>query len=235
MLKFNNYITIFLLLILYLYIGSKLLLTLYLELNVDNLLLSSSVIVPVKTYTNLFEFTNYRAELNKKGGVYGLINQTTNKQYIGSSCNLYKRINEHLKGCNSNIFLQRAIYKYGLDSFIVVIYYFHKDTNIVLTDKETEIIQSFPFKDLYNFRIQGYSSALGYKHTSLTKINLRLKNTGNLNPFFYKKHSLETKNKISLTQSKIPIGLYDLENNLIDTYISQVRLAKKLNVSNRTI
>ena len=57
----------------------------------------------------------------------------------------------------------------------------------------------------------------------------------NLNPFFNKKHNLETKMKISLAKRNTPVGLNDLDNNLIETYISQVQLATKLNVNNKTI
>ena len=42
--------------------------------------------------------------------------------------------------------------KHGLKNFIIVIYYFHKDTNVILTDIETAIIKRFPFENLYNFK-----------------------------------------------------------------------------------
>jgi hypothetical protein len=54
---------------------------------------------------------------------------------------------------------------------------------------------------------------------------------GNLNPMFGKTHSINTKLKLSLAKSKISIGLYDLNNNLIGTYINQVELSNYLNLS----
>jgi hypothetical protein len=59
----------------------------------------------------------------------------------------------------------------------------------------------------------------GKTHTSfaLSKIS----KPGNLNPMFGKTHSISTKLKMSLAKSKISIGLYDLNDNLIGTYINQ--------------
>ena len=51
---------------------------------------------------------------------------------------------DHIKGRDSNLRLQRAIKKYGLNSFHVVIYYFNKDI-------ETTVISAFPFSSLFNF------------------------------------------------------------------------------------
>jgi hypothetical protein len=47
-----------------------------------------------------------------------------------------------------------------------VIYYWHEDPVVILTDIETEVIKkkSFPFEDLYNHKKEATSS-LGYKHT----------------------------------------------------------------------
>lgn len=105
-------------------------------------------IVPLKTYKNLFSPENFRSELHKLGGVYGLINTADSnniKQYIGSSKDLYQRLMDHLKGRDCNSRLQRSIIKYGLSNFVFVIYYWQKDISVTLTDIETEIIKSFPF------------------------------------------------------------------------------------------
>lgn len=47
---------------------------------------------------------------------------------------------------------------------IFVIYYWHKDPAVILTDIETEVIKSFPFENLYNYKKEA-TSLLGYKHT----------------------------------------------------------------------
>jgi hypothetical protein len=82
--------------------------------------------IPLKTYKNLSSPEEFRSDLHKVGGVYGLINTIDNnniKQYIGSSKDLYQRLMDHLKGRDSNIKLQRSINKYGLLNFEFVIYY----------------------------------------------------------------------------------------------------------------
>ena len=85
-----------------------------------------------------------KKDLSKLGGVYGLIPASpaaqrvkSFKQYIGSSLNLYDRLIDHIKERDSNLRLQRSIKKYGLNSFNIVIYYFHSDPAVLLTDIET--------------------------------------------------------------------------------------------------
>ena len=83
-------------------------------------------IIPLKIYKNLSRPENFRSELHRIGGVYGLINTVDSnniKQYIGSSKDLYQRLMDHLKGRDSNSRLQRSINKYGIFNFEFVIYY----------------------------------------------------------------------------------------------------------------
>lgn len=60
--------------------------------------------------------------------------------------------------------LLRSAQQYGIENFNFVIYYLHEDPVVLLTDIETEVIKSFPFEDLYNYKSEANSS-LGYKHT----------------------------------------------------------------------
>lgn len=99
---------------------------------------------------------------------------------------------------------------------------------------------------------------LGYKHTeeAINKMKLRLSNKANhpmygkkhsqnalrliskpgkLNPMHNKTHSAISKKKISLSLSKTIIGLYDINNNLVKTFINQVILAQVLGVTKSTI
>jgi hypothetical protein len=61
----------------------------------------------------------------------------------------------HIKGRKSNLKLQKSIKKYGLKNFSAVIYYFHKDPAILLTDIETKVISAFPFSSLFNIKKKG--------------------------------------------------------------------------------
>jgi len=103
------------------------------------------------------------------------------KQYIGSSLNLFERLSDHVNGRDSNSRLQRSILKYGIDKFVFVIYYWHEDSAVILTDIETEVIKSFPFEDLYNYKKEA-KSLLGYKHTleAINKMKLRFKDKLNI-------------------------------------------------------
>jgi hypothetical protein len=129
----------------------------------SNIINSSTVLLPLKIYTCLSRFEIYKSELKNVGGIYGFCNLIDGKQYIGSISNLYERMTDHIRGVSSNIRLKRSISKYGLENFNFVIYYYHTDSAVILTDVETEVIKSFPFKDLYNFKKEAASS-LGYKH-----------------------------------------------------------------------
>ena len=58
---------------------------------------------------------------------------------------------------------------------------------------------------------------------------------GKLNPMFGKTHNENTKNLMSIKKSIRPLGLYDVNNNLIEKYSNQVKLAIKFNVHKTTI
>ena len=214
-------------------------------------------IKPLKTYNDLSNTNLLKKDLGNLGGVYGVIHTKSKKQYIGSSLNLYSRLMDHIKGRDSNLRLQRQIKKYGLNSFHVVIYYFHKDPAVLLTDIETTVISAFPFSSLFNFKKEA-NSMLGYKHTkqAIEKMKLRFVNKNNhpmfgkkhseftlsliskpgkLNPMFGKTQTEHTKNLMSIKKSIRPLGLYDENLILIEKYSNQVELAKKFNVHKTTI
>lgn len=51
---------------------------------------------------------SYESLLRGKGGIYSLVNTVNGKRYVGSSKDLYIRLNEHLKyKNNSNLALQK--------------------------------------------------------------------------------------------------------------------------------
>ena len=52
---------------------------------------------------------------------------------------------------------------------------------------------------------------------------------------FGKIHTIETKKKMSLAKSKVPLGLFDINNTLIKTFNNQIELAKDLNLSKSTV
>lgn len=214
-------------------------------------------IKPLKIYSDLSDTNLLKKDLSNLGGVYGLIHVKSSKQYIGSSLNLYSRLMNHIKGKYSNSRLQRSIKTHGLKNFYAVIYYFHTEPAVLLTEIETIVLSAFPVSSLFNFKKKA-NSMLGYKHTkqaiekmksrflnktnhsmfgkSHKKLTLSLKSkSGKLNPMFGKSQSENTKNLISIKDSIKPWGLYDKNYKLIEKYSNQVELAKKFSVHNSTI
>ena len=202
--------------------------------------LSSSVYTPLPVTIKVFykldkdSILTYRNLLKDKGGVYCFINTINNKQYIGSAKDLHLRLIEHLANKKSNIALQSAIEKYGLDKFNFGIYeYYSYDNKIVsskaLTDIETSYIEKFNFDTLYNF-MRTATSLAGYKHTEEAKLKMLnwyknkhnhpmygkthkeetlqlISKPGKLNPMYGKSHSEQTKANMSERMNKYTLGV----------------------------
>lgn len=105
-------------------------------------------------------------------GVYKIENRVNGKLYIGSSCKLRVRRNEHFnalrKGNHSNRKLQRAFDKYGEDNLVFV--------PIVFCDEGLLIIYEQALIDRYDSVESGYNiiptagkTRLGSEHTEQTK------------------------------------------------------------------
>lgn len=202
--------------------------------------------------------------LKGKGGIYSFINTINNKQYIGSAKDLYIRLNEYLNSKKSNINLQRAILKYGLNKFNWVVYEYFSYTSKIISNKdlttlETNYIKSFNPTTLYNFKLDA-TSMLGYKHSieSIEKMKEYYKDKNNhpmygknhtkevlfliskpgeLNPMYGKTHSDETRSIMSKKKNKHlkGVGIFDLNNNLIKKFDNNVELAKYLSISKVTV
>jgi group I intron endonuclease len=141
-------------------------------------------------------FLSYRKLLNQKSGVYAFINLINGKRYIGSGINLYRRFLVHIVGRSSNILLQRAFKKYGLNNFEFVIYAYSDYDLSLIIDLENKFISSFPFTMLYKLT-PAAGSMFGYKHSaeSIIKMEELFKDKNN-HPMFGK-NSIEAKELIS--------------------------------------
>jgi group I intron endonuclease len=199
---------------------------------------------------------SYRNLLNQKSGVYAFINLINGKRYIGSGINLYRRFLDHIVGRSSNILLQRAFQKYGLNNFEFVIYAYSDYDLSLIIDLENKFISSFPFTMLYNLT-PAAGSMFGYKHSaeSIIKMEERFKDKNNhpmfgkthsieakeliskpgaLNPMFGKNHTIETREKMSNSKST-PVTLYNHNNQYILTFKNSIQLANFLNCNKSTI
>jgi group I intron endonuclease len=99
-------------------------------------------------------------ELFNKSGIYVFVCNLNGNIYVGSAQKLTRRIFEHIKGYNSNIPLQRAFEKYGIENFTLVIVEYCDP--ILLIEREQF------YMDLLNpnyniLRVAG--SILGYEHS----------------------------------------------------------------------
>lgn len=73
--------------------------------------------------------------MKNKGGIYSFINSVNGKQYIGSAKDFYIRLYEDLDNRKSNIALQNAITKYGLDKFNFCVYEYFTFKSKVMSNK----------------------------------------------------------------------------------------------------
>lgn len=80
--------------------------------------------------TDLKKLLTNKTRLKHMPGVYAFKNTINDKQYIGSSKDLYNRLCEHLTGRKSNVALQRAFRKYGKSSFHFYVYVYYKPQDV---------------------------------------------------------------------------------------------------------
>lgn len=86
-------------------------------------------------------------------GIYEIYCSKSGKRYIGSSKNIEKRWESHLRGLRSgkhhNYYLQKAYYRYGEDNFVFNILKIvdnEKDLYMI----EEQFIKKFKFNKLFN-------------------------------------------------------------------------------------
>jgi hypothetical protein len=95
-----------------------------------------------------------------------------------------------LNGVSSNIILQRSIAKSGITNFIFIIYYFHKDPLVILTDVETLRVFLLKICTILKKKV----TKIRYRKNDKTPyIRIAISKPGELNPMFNNKHSSETK------------------------------------------
>ena len=123
-------------------------------------------------------------DLIKKCGIYSIKNVINNKEYIGSSRNLYNRLHEHFHNLKNNkshnSHLQNAWNKYGEDNFKFEILEIISDIEKIenLTELLIKKEESYIIKMNSNNRLFGYNSrvicnsSLGIKWTKEQKDKL---------------------------------------------------------------
>ena len=174
--------------------------------------------------------------------IYKIENKINGKVYIGQTVNFNKRTREHIN--TERTATGKAISKHGKESF---------DFEIIHNEIDSEKINEWEkhyINQVYNsFEGKGYNCTPGgkklfgednpfynKKHTAETKNKLKKLNSGINSPWFGRKHTQKTKHKIRKTHSKLTKAeykkiYYDYKNN----DINQRELANKYNLGLGTI
>lgn len=149
-------------------------------------------------------------------GIYMILNEKSNKVYIGQSVNINLRFIRHSSklSCNKheNSHLQSAFNKYGKESFKFEILEIYEQNSILLTQAEQYWIDYFKFIgiELYNIApVAG--SLLGYKHSKEACLHKSLSQLGRKR----KPHTEETKLKISISKKAQKLKLTELHKKQI--------------------
>lgn len=223
-------------------------------------ILKNSQLIFIKPRTNQ---TLIMAELQNKMGVYVWINTISSKIYIGSSIRLRPRIYTYFSPVSlaktPNAPLTRAFTKYSHNDFIFGILEYGKDPKNIISMEQKYLDR---YQPEYNIlKIAG--SPLGHKHSLISRerYSLAAKNRilseetkkalsefrssrrGELNSFYGKTHTIETKVILRdriLSRSKylgptVSVTVIDTLNNDTITYDTIKEAAKALGVKSGTI
>lgn len=141
-------------------------------------------------------------QLKGKSGVYMFVNNITKEVYVGSSITLARRMSSHFfyatntnSNVNSKLVLYRAMKKYKLENFSLVILEFCKSDLQECAELEQKWIDLY--KPKYNI-LKIARSSLGLKHSLDTILKLKERFRKENHPKYGSKHSIETKEAISL-------------------------------------
>ena len=123
-------------------------------------------------------------------GIYYIKNNITNQYYVGQSCNLKKRLRDHKNNLRNNVHhnkhLQSSWNKYGENFFDFFI--------ICFCDKKMLNPLEEYYISFFNSFNEGFNKTSGGDNIP---IELSISKTGKNNPFYGKKHSKESKKKMS--------------------------------------
>lgn len=139
-------------------------------------------------------------------GIYLITNKKTGQKYVGGSIDIENRMYFHEHSPNNGSYIDDAIQKYGFDSFDwQVIEKLPADWKIIGKREKywIKFYNTFKNKKHYNLDEGGVGRS-GYTHTQQTKDKMskskKGKYSGKNNPMYGKKHTPETRKKMSENQ-----------------------------------
>ncbi len=132
----------------------------------------------------------------KTSGVYKIVNKYNDKCYIGSTKNLYRRIEEHRRNLRSNkhynLNLQSSWNKYGENTFeFIILEYLPVDKLFSAEQQYLDICKLNPSR-YYNTTFDATASMRGKKLSDETRKKISISHIG-------KKHTEESKQKMSMS------------------------------------
>ena len=132
------------------------------------------------------EFLTAMAKEGLVGGVYLWINRVHGKMYVGSSINLHARLSYYFALKNVHGIIGQGLLKYGLDSFVLVIFFVPNATSSLVLALEQSVLDTGICA--YNI-LSTAGSSVGFKHTDEAKEKMK-----------GREHTDETKSRISATK-----------------------------------
>lgn len=189
----------------------------------------------------------HRSALKGAAGVYGFQNIETGEiVYIGSTTNLWRRVLQHINGEKSNVVLQNAFSKYGLESFRFLVFLIvpldpqassEEQRNSLLSAEQLYLDS---FNPRYNI-LSLASSSQGYTHSpeNLAKMsgpnNPAYGRTGEANPMFGRTGALhpmfgltgdKAPNFGKVPANAVPVYVYNTNSELVKEFSSQAQAAQ---------
>ena len=171
------------------------------------------------------------AIMERISAIYKITNLINKKVYIGSTRNFRIRKKDHFSMLKNqkhpNPFLQKAWNKYGEQNFRVeIICYCEVKFLLRFEQKCLDVYQSYLPKNGYNICRIASNPMIGRKHSEETKRKMSLSKNGSKNHQFGKLHIQETKQKISDSHKKKKIERIDPNTGEIKEYAG-IRIAER--------
>jgi group I intron endonuclease len=225
-------------------------------------LLKKFGIEPIKIYLNALECKSELKILKNKSGIYMWYNNITNEYYIGSSINLYNRLNKYYSNYHlsfKNQIIINSLLKYNHSNFSLIILELISNKKDILLREQYYLNLLIP--QLNILKLAG--NTLGYKHNEISKLKIsKLKKGTILNEktklkisqslkgrtlneesknrmiLSLKGRTLDEKTKLKISKSikgESKIYCYDNNNNLIKIYNSPKEIALEYDLHPSTI
>jgi group I intron endonuclease len=201
-------------------------------------------------------------EIKQISGIYMILNKVTLDYYIGSASTnkMWSRFTNHMVYLTGSKIVKLAIKKYNLSNFAFLVLEIFPDVVTLKNNKQLLDLEDFYLKSLlpnYNILTEAGNS-FGYKHTEITRINMRAKYSlerrlqiANLNrgktlsketiekmkikALTRKPHIYSEQGKFNLKKKAKPLLVLNLNGTLYGEFSSLTEAANILKCSLKTI